>query len=305
MKSDKKILTAFLLNLIFSIFEMIGGAFSGSIAIISDAVHDLGDALSIGCSYFLERKSKKKPDRNYTYGYLRYSVLGAALTNGILVVGSLAVIYNAVLRIINPVEVDDGQMIIFAVVGVAVNLLALLVTRDGHSLNQKGVSLHMLEDALGWIAVLVGAVVIKLTGWVIIDPLMSIGVAIFILISALKGSSKVVELFLEKTPDGIDTDEIREHICHIDGVVGVHHIHVRSVDGYNNYATLHVVSNIDSLSEFKTLKREIKEELHEHGIAHATVELEAEGEDCGEIVCHPEHHSEEGHHHHHHHHHHH
>ena len=185
MKTEKNILIAFILNLAFSVFEFIGGIFTGSVAIISDAVHDIGDAASIGVAFFLERKSKKQPDEKYTYGYARYSVLGSALTSLILLLGSATVIYNAVRRIVTPTEINYSGMIIFAIVGVCVNLGAALLTRHGDSLNQRSVNLHMLEDVLGWIVVLVGAVVMSFTDLYIIDPLMSIGVAIFILINAL------------------------------------------------------------------------------------------------------------------------
>ena len=146
--------------------------FTNSIAIISDAVHDLGDSLSIGISYFLEKKSKKKPDKNYTFGYTRYSVLGAIITNTILIIGSIIVIYNAIKRIINPVEINHNGMIIFAIVGALVNFIAAYMTKEGDSLNQKAVNLHMLEDVLGWIAVLIGAIIIKFTNFNLIDQIL-------------------------------------------------------------------------------------------------------------------------------------
>ena len=115
MRTEKNILVAFVLNLLFSIFEFVGGIFTGSVAIISDAIHDIGDALSIGISYFLEKKSKKQPDDVYTYGYARYSVIGSVITTLILLFGSVMVIYNAILRIINPVPINYNGMILFAV----------------------------------------------------------------------------------------------------------------------------------------------------------------------------------------------
>ena len=192
MKTEKNIFIAFILNLAFSVFEFIGGVFTGSVAIISDAIHDIGDATSIGVAFFLEKKSKRQPDKKYTYGYARYSVIGSVLTTLILLFGSVMVIYNAVLRIINPTEINYNGMIIFAIVGVCVNFGAALLTRDGDSLNQKAVNLHMLEDVLGWIVVLIGAIVMRFTKFYIIDPLMSIGVAIFILINALKNLKDVL-----------------------------------------------------------------------------------------------------------------
>ena len=300
MKTEKNILVAFLLNLSFSIFELIGGILTNSVAIISDAIHDLGDAASIGASYFLEKKSKRKPDSNYTYGYARYSTLGAVITNAILVIGSIWVIINAVERIINPEEINYNGMIIFAVFGVIVNALAAFFTREGDSLNQKAVNLHMLEDVLGWIVVLIGAILIKFTKINLIDAIMSIGVAIFILTHALKSFKSILDLFLEKTPEGIEIEELKEHLEEIENVVDVHHLHVWSLDGFNHYATMHVVTD---LKDTKYLKDVIKAELKEHGIGHVTIEFEEEGYICKETECviQEAHHC--GHHHHHHHHH--
>ena len=296
MKTERNILIAFLLNLFFSVFEFIGGIFTGSVAIVSDAVHDIGDAASIGCSYFLEKKSKKQPDEIYTYGYARYSVIGSVITTLILLFGSVVVIYNAIIRIINPTEINYDGMIIFAFVGVIVNFAAALFTREGDSLNQKAVNLHMLEDVLGWVVVLIGAVVMRFTDISIIDPIMSIGVALFIFINAVKNLKQALNLFLEKTP--ADVKEIKEHILEIEGVIGVHHIHIWSMDGQSNFATMHIVTKADH----HEIKEMVRKELKEHGIGHATLELEAEGEHCHEEQCHVEEHVHTGHHHHHHHH---
>ncbi len=298
MKTEKNILIAFLLNLSFSVFEFIGGLFTGSVAIMSDAVHDVGDALSIGISFFLEKKSKKNPDDVYTYGYVRYSVIGSVITTLILLLGSLAVIYNAVVRLFNPVEINYDGMIVFAIVGVAVNLTAAFFTREGDSLNQKAVNLHMLEDVLGWAIVLVGAFVMRFTDFVLLDSLMSICLAVFIFINAVRNLKEALDLFLEKIPHGIDISEIKEHIMEIDGVIDVHHIHIWSMDGHNNFATMHVVTNTDG----HIIKEKIREELSEHGVGHTTLELEKEGEECHSENCCINTGDHSGHHHHHHHH---
>ena len=298
MKTQRNILIAFLLNLGFSIFELIGGIFTGSVAILSDAVHDIGDATSIGASYFLERKSKKQPDETYTYGYARYSVIGSVITTLILLVGSAFVVYNAVQRILSPVEIDYNGMILFAVVGVIVNFCAAFFTREGDSLNQKAVNLHMLEDVLGWLVVLIGAVVMRFTDFALLDPILSIAVALFIFVNAIKGLKEALDIFLEKAPHGVDVHEIEHHVSEIDGVLDVHHIHIWTMDGQNNYATMHIVTNGDA----HEIKHAIREELAEHGIGHVTLELEAKGEHCHEAHCHVEVNAHAGHHHHHHHH---
>ncbi len=296
MKKEKKMLVAFLLNLIFSVFEFVGGLFTGSIAISSDALHDLSDAISIGLSIGLERLSRKGPDKTHTYGYYRYSVLGGTIQSVILLCGAVFVAYNAVLRLFDPQPVDYTGMIVVAVIGFVVNFAAAWVTSGGDSINQKAINLHMLEDVLGWVVVLVGAVVMHFTDWWFIDPILSLVLSVFIGVNAWKNLNRVLEVFLEKTPAGVDPEEITQHLTHIPGVESIHHLHIRSMDGYRNSATLHAVVN----GEFSAVKQAIKEELSEYGISHATVELERPGEQCDDIYCQPEAHSHHHHHHHHH-----
>ena len=295
MKTQRNILIAFLLNLAFSVFELVGGFLTGSIAIASDAIHDLGDAAGIGVSYFLERKSKRQPDKTYTYGYARFSVLGSVITTVILLVGSAAVIYNAVGRLFSPKEIHYDGMILFAIVGVCVNFLAAFFTRDGDSLNQKAVNLHMLEDVLGWAIVLVGAVVMRFTDFALLDAILSMGVALFIFINAAKTLKTVLYLFLEKTP--LSVEAVQKAVMEIAGVKDVHHIHIRSIDGHSNDATMHIVT--DDPHKVKDL---VRHKLKDMGIGHLTIETEGVGEHCHHTHCHTEACHTCGHHHHHHHH---
>ena len=294
MKTEKNILIAFILNISFSIFEIVGGLFTGSIAILSDSLHDFGDALSIGISYFLEKKSKRKSDDKHTYGYIRYSVLGGIITSVILLVGSIFVIYEGIKRLIYPTNINYNGMIVFAIVGVIVNLIASFVTRDGDSINQKAVNLHMLEDVLGWIVVLIGSILMKFTDIKYIDSVLSICVASFILIFTFKNLKKISDLFLEKTPKDIDINELKKHLLEIEGVVDIHHIHVRSMDGYNTFGTCHVV--VDKYNE--EIKHKVKEELGEFGIIHSTIEIELKDEHCDDKKCEIKLHSSNHHHNH-------
>ena len=281
MKTDRKILAAFILNLLFSVFEFVGGIFIGSVAISSDAVHDMGDAVSIGVSYFMERKSKKGPDGKYTYGYARYSVLGALIVTVILLVGSTAMLLSAAVRIFEPKEINYDGMILFAAVGVCVNLCAAVFTRGGVSHNQKAVNLHMLEDVLGWIVVLIGAVTMRVTGFYLIDPIMSVTVSVYIIVCAVGNLKDIVVILLEKAPRGLDMATVKDLLNKIDGVVDVHHIHVWSLDGYNNFATVHIICDRDAC----IIKENIREILLEHGICHVTIEIESTQECCHEISC--------------------
>lgn len=292
MKSEKNILIAFILNLFFSIFEFFGGFFTKSIAIMSDAIHDMGDAVTILVSYFLERKSKRNPDDKYTFGYLRYSVLGAFITTMVLTIGSSLVIISSVARIIHPVQINYNGMIGFAIFGTVINFLAAYFTKDGDSLNQKAVNLHMLEDVLGWLVVLIGSIVMKFTQINIIDSIMSISVAIFILVNCIKNIKEVLDLFLEKTPANISILELKEHILSIKGVKGVHHIHVWGIDEANLLATMHIITDEIDLD---LIKDKVRKEMNEHGIIHVTIEIENSKSVCSSEECHMEQNSKKAH----------
>ena len=277
-KTEENILIAFILNISFSIFEIIGGIITGSIAIISDAIHDAGDAISIGISYFLERKSNKKSDKNYTFGYRRYSIIGALISTCILLIGTFIVIYNAIGRLFNPVDINYNGMIIIAIVGVIINFLAAYCTREGDSLNQHAVNLHMLEDVLGWVVVLIGSIVIKITNFVYLDSIMSIGISIYLIIESIKNLKKIMNILLIKIPEGITVEEVKEKILKIKEVKDVHHVHIWTIDGEKNYATIHVVAD-------KNIKEEIREKLKEIGIHNVTIELETSKEKCNHKEC--------------------
>ena len=179
--STRRIFLAFLLSFAFSIIEFIGGLFTGSVAILSDSVHSFGDALSTGISCIFEYL-----DHRHSHTHERYSRMGAIFTTVVLFIASAILIYEAIERIITPAEVNYDGMILFAILGIIFNFFATLITRHGDSLNQKIVSLHMLEDCLTWVAVLIGAIVMRLTGIAIIDSILSIIVALVTLYYAFR-----------------------------------------------------------------------------------------------------------------------
>ena len=281
MKSDRNILIAFLLNFLFSVFEFFGGIYTGSAAILSDAVHDMADAISIGFSYILEKGSKRKPDETFTFGYGRYSVLGSLITITFLLAGSAFAIYNAAIRLLNPVKIDYSGMILIAIIGLCVNLTAAICTRKGTSLNQKAVNLHMLEDVMGWIIVLIGAVIMHFTDISIIDPIISIAVSVYILIKALQHLKEVIDIFLMKAPKGCSVQLVKNNVMGVSGVVDVHHIHIWSLDGYQHCASMHVVTDLSA----HTVRHEIQHSLQECGIKHVTIEIEKTDESCHTENC--------------------
>ncbi len=295
MKSETKILFAFLLNLLFSVFEAVGGILTGSISILSDAVHDFGDALSIGLSFVLEHKAKNSPDSSYTYGYTRYSVLGGAITTLVLILGSVFVIVGAVRRIISPQDINYDGMLIFAITGAAINLFAAYFTHGEKSINARAVTLHMLEDVLGWIVVLVGALLMKFTDFSLIDPIVSICIAVFILLTALKNGKEILDLFLLKTPQSVSHKTLLSELLAIDGILDIHHLHIFSLNGDAHIATMHIVTQEPPC----IVKRAVREVLEKHKIYCATLETEAVDTHCAVPHCHPPH-SHTGHCHHHH-----
>ena len=297
-KSHKNMLMAFLLNLLFSIIELIGGFFTNSISIISDSIHDLGDAASIGIATILEKKSMKEPDKKYTFGYLRYSLLGALFTSIILLIGSIIIIYNVIPRLINPIQVNYDGMIILAIVGLVINGIAALKTSHSHNLNEKSVSLHMFEDVLGWAAVLVGSFIIKLTGWYIIDPILSILITFYILTHVYKNIKEIFNIFLEKMPESIDIDELKKELNKIENVEDIHHIHIWTMDNMHNYITLHAKINKDVGNEImEDTKNKIRETLKHYNLEHSTIEIEYEK--CKNEKCEVKNCSSCHHHHHH------
>lgn len=304
-KSAKNIGVAFFLNLFFSIVELVGGIFTNSISIISDSVHDCGDALSIGIAWYLEKKANKKPDDKYTYGYARYSVLGALITSIVLIVGAIVMLYNAIPRIIHPQYVKYDGMILLGIIGFLINGIGTLVTSKGEKLNERSINLHLLEDVLGWIAVLIVSIVMKIFNVPILDPILSIGITIFILYHVFRNIKEVFEIFLEKAPKQIDFEEFKNELVKAnEQILEIHHTHVWTMDGNNTYITMHVLVKDDTTTNnIILLKKQIKEETKHHNISHITIEVEYEKEKCENGECEVEEsHNNHGHHDHHHHH---
>jgi cobalt-zinc-cadmium efflux system protein len=272
---------AFFLNLGFSVLELIGGLWTNSMAILSDSVHDLGDSVSIGISWFMDRKARKKPTREFTYGYARFSLLGALISSLILLVGSTVVIIEAIQRLLSPEPIDAVSMIYFAVAGILVNGWAAWSASRGKSLNEKAVSLHLFEDVFGWIAVLLGAVAMTIWDIPRLDSILSIGFTLFILYEVFKNLKSIIEVFLEKAPGELEFGKIREELMATEGVLGIHHVHVWSLEGNIHLATLHVIIEKGSgEGRYLAIQREIHRKLKAAGLEHSTIEIEFEIEGC-------------------------
>lgn len=270
------------LNISFTIIEFVGGYFTNSVAIWSDAFHDLGDSLAIVMALVLERISRKSSNQQYSYGYRRYSILSSLLISFVLIVGSIGVIYRAVPRIFNPEEVDSMGMLWLAVLGVAINgYSAFRLLKGEKSMNQRSLMLHLLEDSLGWAAVLVGAIVIKLTGNTIIDPILSILIALWILKNAFSGCWEATKVMLQITPADFDFKLITGKLRELKEVMDVHDFHVWSMDGDTHIATLHVRLDQTALPEMVSeAKKEIRLLLAHYKIEHVTIEVDQGDDDC-------------------------
>ncbi|MDD4968617.1 MAG: cation diffusion facilitator family transporter [Paludibacter sp.] len=277
----KNIKTAFFLNLFFTLLEITGGFFTNSMAILSDAVHDLGDCLSLGLAWYFQKVSRKGSDSFYSYGYKRFSLLGAIINSIVLTVGSIFILTEAIPRIFHPEKTQALGMFLLAIVGVFVNGLAFFRLKKGSSLNEKVVSLHFLEDVLGWLAILIGSIIMYFFNVPFIDPVLSVGIAFFILFNVYKNIKQTLHIILQGIPADINIDELTENLQQFKGIEDIHDLHVWSVDGNYNILTVHVVMNksieIEKIAELKSL---IRNTLKQKGIQHATIEFETTDERC-------------------------
>lgn len=272
---------AFFINLCFTVIEFIGGYYTNSIAIISDAVHDLGDTLSLGLAWFFQKKSQKGRDQHFSYGYKRFSILGAVVNSIILILGAAFILNAAIPRIFNPEPTNAKGMILLAVLGIIVNGLAFLRLRKGKTLNEKVVGLHMLEDVLGWGAVFIGAIVMLYKEWYIVDSLLSFFIAGFILFNVFRNLKAAFKIILQAIPENIDLKLIENKLRSIENVIDIHDLHVWTLDGINNILTVHLVVRDGTPHDLlHKIKHEARLMMNSQDIGHCTFEIEEESEEC-------------------------
>lgn len=279
--TSKNFKTVFLLNFGFTLFEIVGGILTNSIAIISDALHDFGDSISIGLAWYLEKYSHKESDNKYTYGYGRFSLLGALINAMVLIIGSTFVLANAIPRIIEPQATNAEGMIIFAIVGVIVNGAAVFKLKNEESMNARVMMLHLLEDVLGWIAILAVAIALLFWQTYILDAILSIVITLYILFNVTINLKKTIALFLQATPDHVQLEMIDEKLKSIDKVISSHHTHVWSLDGANHILTTHlIVDKSTTRDEIVRIKYKCKQLFEDLKMTHFTIEIELEDEVC-------------------------
>lgn len=278
---SSNIALAFWLNFGFALIEIVGGILTNSVAIIADAIHDLGDSLAIGFAWIASKVAAKKPTERYSYGFRRWSLLSALISGIILLAGSGWVLAEAIPRLWQPQLPHVGGMFALAILGVVVNGIAVLRLRGGKTQNEKVLSWHLLEDVLGWVAVLLGAVLMYFTGWAWLDPALCIGFTLFILFNVVRSLRQTLALFLQVTPDPALQQQISTELKQLDFVKSIHHLHLWSLDGEQHVLTMHVEIAMPPTPELQiTYKQQIAKVLAPYHLSHTTVEFEISGEAC-------------------------
>lgn len=272
MTSSKNTFIAFLLNLGFAIIEIIFGLLFQSSAVLADAIHDLGDALAIGGSAIMQKYAEKPADARYPFGYKRWNTLAALLTATILISGSGLVLFENIPQLFNPQPVNQDGMLILGLVAIVINLLATKFVQDGHSHNQSILSLHFLEDILGWLGVIIVSIVLQFTDWYILDPLLAIGISIFILSQALPKAVETIKILLETQPHNLPLDTIHVQLLEIDGIQSIENLQIWTLDGYEHCATIRL--SLNQLTKTNEVKEQVRTLLASHNITQITIEID-------------------------------
>lgn len=274
---QKNILIAFFLNFFFAIVEFIGGYLTNSVAVYSDALHDLGDSLALLLSYFAEKFSLKKPDSHYTFGYRRFSILSALANALILIVGSFFVIKEAVERLASPEPIHAAGVVLLAILGVSVNGIAAYRMSKNTSLNSRMIMLHLLEDVLGWFAILIVSLILLFKPWYFLDAVLSILIALIILTNVWKSLKKILKILMQGFPENIDKESLTKELLSFEHVMNIHFIQGWSIDDANFSLTLHVqVDQQLTIGAVDQLREKIQHYLEHKNITHSTIQFEGQ-----------------------------
>lgn len=282
----KNIAVAFFLNISFAIIELVWGVLTNSVAIMSDALHDFWDSLSLGTAWYFQKKSQKNRTSDYTYGYKRFSLVGAFINSIVLIIGSVFIIQEAISRLLSPEQPNPEWMILLAILGIVINGIAALRLKKWDSINEKVVSLHLLEDVLWWVAVLIGAWIMMFVNAPIIDPILSLAIAWYVLFNVYRNIKPAFKVILQGMPDGVTENQVRKVIIEEKEVVSIHDFHLWTLDGEEHILSVHVTVKSDmKLQDAEVLKEKIKERLKEIDVAHATIEIEYNPQHCDQQEC--------------------
>lgn len=279
-KDSKNIGIAFVLNAIFVVIELIGGIYTNSISILSDALHDFGDCISLGLSWMFQRKSHKGRDQHYSYGYKRYTLLSSVFLSALLMLSSFFMIYESIGRIIQPEEVDATGMLWLAIVGVVINGSAAFRLKKGSTINSRAVYLHIMEDVLGWVAVLVSSIVMLFWEVPILDSILSIGISVWVLYNVWNNLKRTFTILLQAVPQGMNLQEVEDEVLKLNHVEGLHDLHVWSQDGESHVMSVHIIVGTISDATIHTLKQDLRTLVKKWDVEHITIEIERQGEEC-------------------------
>lgn len=274
MSSKRAVWLSFFLNLSYAIVEFIAGGVFGSSAVLADSVHDLGDAVAIGVSAVLETISNREEDSRYTLGYKRFSLLGALVTAVILMTGSVFVILENITKLFHPQPVNDEGILWLGIIAVTINVLASLVVRKGKTKNESILSLHFLEDTLGWVAVILMAIILRFTDWYILDPLLSLAISFFILSKAIPRFWSTLKIFLDAVPEGVDIEQVKSDLEQLEYVASVNQLNLWTMDGLEKNAIIHVC--LEHVKHMEVCKESIRDLLKTCGFQNITIEVDAD-----------------------------
>ena len=281
---EKRVRFAAFLNVTFTVLELVGGLWTNSLAILSDALHDFGDSIALLASWIFERGARRSPDTNRTFGYQRLSLFSALFSASILIGGSIVIIFQAIPRLLNPETVNATGMLSIAIIGIIFNGAGFFLLKKGESLNEKVLSWHLLEDVLGWVGILVGSVIIYFWKFYLLDPIMTIGLTAFILYNVTKNLKEAINILMQGVPKHINLEAVKNDLSAIKGVMGIHDIHIWSLDGETDVFTAHVILDDETLKKQpEQTKQTIKETLQKHHIEHSTIEIESKYHCTGNI----------------------
>ena len=281
---EERVRLAAFLNVAFTVLELVGGLWTNSLAILSDALHDFGDSIALLASWLFERGARRSPDTSRTFGYQRLSLFSALFSASILIGGSIVIIFQAIPRLLNPETVNATGMVGIAVIGIIFNGAGFFLLKKGESLNEKVLSWHLLEDVLGWAGILVGGIIIYFWKFYLLDPIMTIGLTAFIIYNVTKSLKEAINILLQGVPKHINLEAVKQDIKAIKGVMGIHDIHIWSLEGETDVFTAHVILNDETLKKQpEQTKQTIKETLQKHHIEHSTIEIESRYHCTGNI----------------------
>jgi cobalt-zinc-cadmium efflux system protein len=272
-KAGENLAFVFFMNLAFNIIVIVGGLATNSMAILADCIHDMADTISIAIAWILEHVSQRDSNDNYSYGYQRFSILGAVITSVFVIIMAFVILSEAIPRLFAPEGVDAGGMLLIAIVGIIFKSLSVYRLHGGETFNEKAILFHQLGDVFEWVAILVlSAVLIFWKGAPYLDPFVSIGIALWLIFNLGRNLYKAIEVLLQKTPDYFDVEEFKGKILSIDGVNAIDDFHIWSLDGIDSVMTLKV--NVDFGKDVGEIKREIYEISNQYHVVDTTIELD-------------------------------